>query len=94
MVYELKQFNSLAPNVVVNDQKKLNVHILHISLFFFFYYYYLGRQILAYVLGENKAIWKSFQQLTLIESRFFRIFAKLIHFEDIHFSIYGDKNFF
>ena len=93
MVYELKQFNSLAPNVVVNDQKKLNVHILHISLVFFFYYF-LGRQILAYVLGENKAIWKSFQQLTLIESRFFRIFAKLIHFEDIHFSIYGDKNFF
>ena len=38
--------------------------------------------MLAYVLGENKAIWKSFQQLTLIESLFFRIFEKFIHFEN------------
>ena len=46
------------------------------------FFYFLGRKILAYVLGGNKAIWKSFQQLTLIESLFFQIFRKFIHFEN------------
>ena len=52
--------------------------------FFQSFFYFLGRQIQAY-LGENKAIWKSFQQLTLIESLFSRIFGKIIHFENCWF---------
>ena len=141
-------FDTLAPNVVVNDHKKLKVHtrnrlgfeswfiahfVTHRLMFqkinkkqfkkptdlywvieqnrvsggdipnvaYFFvvflnflnsfwavvkifplFFNFLGRQMLAYVLGENKAIWKSFQQLTLIESLFFRIFEKFIHFEN------------
>ena len=47
--------------------------------FFHSFFYFLGRQIQAY-LDYNKSIWKSFQQLTLIGSLFFRNFEKFIHF--------------
>ena len=49
------------------------------KIFSQFFFYFVGRQTLGYVFGENKAIWKSFQQLTLIESLFFSDFWK-IHF--------------
>ena len=57
----------------------LNIFLAFVKIFSQFFFYFVGRQILAYVFGENKSIWKSFQQLTLIESLFFSDFWK-IHF--------------
>ena len=61
----------------------LDIFLAFVKIFSqFFFLSFLGRQIVA-LWGENKTIWKSFQQLTLIESLFFfRIFQKLIHFEN------------
>ena len=61
----------------------LNIFLAFVKIFSQFFFYFDGRQILAYVFGENKAIWKSFQELTLLESLFcFRIFEKFIYFEN------------
>ena len=60
----------------------LDIFLALFKIFCVFFFNFLGRKIVAF-LGQNKAIWKSFQELTLIESLFsVRIFEKFIHFQN------------
>ena len=60
----------------------LDIFLAFVKIFSQFFFNFLGRQMVAF-LSENKAIWKSFQQLRSIESLFsFRIFEKFIHFQN------------